>query len=107
MVEASDPAFDALLRAARVDFANGLSVRVDEIEQSAARGAWVEARRAAHKLRGAAAVYGFGALGAASGELEDLLASCECEPDAHARELVDQALHRLRTLAEAAPAEAR
>ena len=65
---------DALLAQARADYAARLPAKVTAIEELVARAAWDEARRAAHKLRGSAATYGFAALGLAAGVLEERLA---------------------------------
>jgi HPt (histidine-containing phosphotransfer) domain-containing protein len=69
----ADSSIDELLALAKAQFASGLGARVAAIEGPVGRGAWQEARRAAHKLRGAAATYGFAALGASAGEIEDRL----------------------------------
>ncbi|HEY8087373.1 MAG TPA: Hpt domain-containing protein [Polyangiaceae bacterium] len=69
----ADSSIDELLALAKAQFASGLGARVAAIEGPVGRRAWEEARRAAHKLRGAAATYGFTALGASAGEMEELL----------------------------------
>lgn len=68
-----DPSIEDLLAAARADFASRLPARAAEVQALVADGAWDEARRAVHKLRGSAATYGFAGLGAAVAALEDLL----------------------------------
>jgi HPt (histidine-containing phosphotransfer) domain-containing protein len=77
MTEAGDPAIDALIAAARADFACGLMAKVAALEDLVSRGAWDDARRAAHKLRGSAGVYGFAGVGASAAALDDLLSSTD------------------------------
>jgi len=72
-MDAADPSIDALLAAARSQFAAALPAKVAAIEECIARGAWEDARRAAHKLHGSAATYGFGALGVSVAAIEDAL----------------------------------
>jgi HPt (histidine-containing phosphotransfer) domain-containing protein len=72
-MDAADPSIDELLAAARSQFAASLPAKVAVIEAHVARGAWDDARRAAHQLRGSAATYGFAALGASAGAIEDAL----------------------------------
>jgi HPt (histidine-containing phosphotransfer) domain-containing protein len=64
---------EALLAAARSEYAASAMGKVAHLEGLVAQAAWGEARRAAHKLRGSAATYGFVALGVAAGAIEDLL----------------------------------
>lgn len=71
MTEAGDPAIKALIDAARADFARSLGVRARALEALATSGAWTDARREAHKLRGSAGVYGFAELGVAAAALDD------------------------------------
>jgi HPt (histidine-containing phosphotransfer) domain-containing protein len=73
-MDAADPtSIDALLAAAHSDFAASLPGKVEVIEGFVAGGAWAEARRAAHKLRGSAATYGFVALSACAAAIEEAL----------------------------------
>jgi HPt (histidine-containing phosphotransfer) domain-containing protein len=96
---------DALLAAARAEYAARLPSKLAAIEELTARGAWDEARRAAHKLRGSAATYGFAALGDAAAVLEQLAtqASPHDAPGARgARGALDEALQRARVEVERA-----
>jgi len=98
MPDSRDAAFDALLRAARAEFSQGLPAKRAELEELLAQGAWAEVRRAAHKLRGSAGVYGFDALAAAAARLEDRLLEASPPPadgvhsaiEGAARDLVDE-----------------
>ncbi len=65
----------------QAQFASALPAKAAHIEGLLARGEWDEARRAAHRLRGSAGTYGFSALGAAAGEIEDLLLAAPAGPD--------------------------
>jgi HPt (histidine-containing phosphotransfer) domain-containing protein len=86
VTEARDE-LEKLLAAARADFASRLADKVSELRDLASRGAWSEARRAAHKLRGSAATYGFAKIGAAAATMEDILIDASTSPndDAKAR----------------------
>jgi HPt (histidine-containing phosphotransfer) domain-containing protein len=75
MTEAGDPAIKALIEAARADFARSVGMRAHALEAMATSGAWTDARREAHKLRGSAGVYGFAELGAAAAALDDSIGS--------------------------------
>jgi HPt (histidine-containing phosphotransfer) domain-containing protein len=101
-----DPGLDALLREARADFARRLPAKADELGELLAAADWRDLGRAAHTLRGSAAVYGFAAVGAAAGELEDLLRACDGGPDAEARARIDAVLRELRAGVDAAAQEA-
>ncbi|HEY4016095.1 MAG TPA: Hpt domain-containing protein [Polyangiaceae bacterium] len=72
MVE-GDPGIAALLDAARVDFARGLPAKVAAVEAHVADGAFADAKRAAHKLRGSAGMFGYTNLGRIAGEIDDLM----------------------------------
>jgi len=98
--EAGDPAIDALIAAARADFARGLVPKAAAIEALVGRGAWDDARRAAHKLRGSAGVYGFAAIGAAAAALDDVLCGADQTPDATELAYVHEKLRELRAEAE-------
>lgn len=90
MTQARDPAVDALLAAARAQFAASLPAKARALRQHVAEEAWDEARRAAHKLRGSGATYGFAALGEAASAVEELLLDAEGEPGADARARLEQ-----------------
>jgi HPt (histidine-containing phosphotransfer) domain-containing protein len=79
------PSIDALLALARAEFAQRLPAKTAEIERLVSGSAWEEARRAAHKLRGSAATYGFPALSAAAAAIEDALLAAGGPPDAAVR----------------------
>jgi HPt (histidine-containing phosphotransfer) domain-containing protein len=99
MSPAPDPSIDALLAAARAQFASGLPAKTANVEELVARGAWDEARRAAHRLRGSAGTYGFVDVGAAAGAVEELLLASAGNPDGDARARLGDQLHRLVELA--------
>jgi HPt (histidine-containing phosphotransfer) domain-containing protein len=81
-----------LLAAARADFEARLETKVCELQDLSARGAWGEVRRAAHRLRGSAATYGFSAIGAAAATMEDVLIAAEPSPSADAKRSFSSAL---------------
>lgn len=95
----ADPTVEQMLAEARAQFAASLPAKTASLEGHLARGAWEEARRAAHKLRGSAGTYGFTALGAAAGEVEEALIAAGSRPDA-------AAAARIGDMARAACAEA-
>ncbi|HEY8041430.1 MAG TPA: Hpt domain-containing protein [Polyangiaceae bacterium] len=107
MTGARDPAIDALLAAARMQFAGSLPAKTADVEALVAGGAWAEARRAAHKLRGSAGTYGFAALGAAAGAIEDTILEGNDGPDAEARSRIARRLEEMRVEADRAAREAR
>jgi HPt (histidine-containing phosphotransfer) domain-containing protein len=83
--EASQKSFLAQLETARTEFGQLLPGRVAEIQALVSSASWQEARRAALRLRGSAATYGFPALGTAAGDIEDVLlasGSADGDPDA-------------------------
>ena len=80
-----------MLAASRAEYASRLPSKLAAIEELAARGAWHEVRRAAHKLRGSAATYGFAAVGDAAATLEKLAADPSPE-----RAALDEAIGRAR-----------
>jgi len=92
MTGARDPSIDALLAAARASFAESLPAKAADIGALVARGVWEDARRAAHKLRGSAGTYGFVALGAAAGAIEELLIEAAGAPEGAARSRLDSLL---------------
>jgi HPt (histidine-containing phosphotransfer) domain-containing protein len=98
----SDPAITALVEEARIDFARTLRAKAATLDDLVARGAWVDARRASHKLRGSAGVYGFAAVGAAAAALDDLLSIAGEAPDADALGPIRHALADLRSETELA-----
>jgi HPt (histidine-containing phosphotransfer) domain-containing protein len=77
MTSAGDPAIQALIDAARADFARSVLAKARALEAHAKSGAWTDARREAHKLHGSAGVHGFAELGATAARLEDLFASVD------------------------------
>lgn len=95
---------DALLAAAREQYASRLPSKLADIEESAARGDWDEARRAAHKLRGSAATYGFVAIGDAAATFEQLAIDATSIDPARFRGAIDEALKRVRDAIERAGA---
>jgi HPt (histidine-containing phosphotransfer) domain-containing protein len=95
---------DALLAAAREQYAARLPSKLAAIEELAARGDWDEARRAAHKLRGSAATYGFVAIGDAAATLEQLAIDVTSIDPARFRGALDEALERAREAIERAGA---
>ncbi len=104
MTEVRDE-LEILLAAARADFASRLEDKVRELQELSDRGAWMEARRAAHKLRGSAGTYGFAKIGAAAAVMEDVLIEAEASPDEDARNRFAVALATARTASEAAMRE--
>ncbi len=95
---------DALLAAARAEYGTRLVAKVAEIADFASRGDWSETRRAAHKVRGSAATYGFADVGAAAGQVEEILLRVDGSPDEATRALIDSALRRVEGMARAAAA---
>jgi HPt (histidine-containing phosphotransfer) domain-containing protein len=91
MIERRDE-FEALLAAARADFAARLEAKLREIQQLSSEGAWAGARRAAHRLRGSAATYGFGAVSEAAAAMEDILIASNEAPGEEAKNRFDSAL---------------
>lgn len=92
MTGAGDPSIESLLAAARAGFAAGLASRMEALDGFVSRGAWEEARRAAHKLRGAAATYGYAVLGQSAAAIEQALLETEDWPSAEARARIVQLL---------------
>jgi HPt (histidine-containing phosphotransfer) domain-containing protein len=87
---------DALLATMRAEYAARLPAKLAAIEDLAGRGAWDEARRAAHKLRGSAATHGFVTLGEAAARLEQLFVDAAALEPAGARTAVEAALRGAR-----------
>jgi HPt (histidine-containing phosphotransfer) domain-containing protein len=102
MSETQEAAFDALLRAARAEFAASLVPKADLLHALLARDEWREGRRVAHKLRGSAATYGFPAVSASASAIEDVLSVAEGAPDAAGRARLMASLGELREQAERA-----
>jgi HPt (histidine-containing phosphotransfer) domain-containing protein len=94
-----DPSVEALLAQVRAQFTASLPAKVVALEQLIARGAWEEARRAAHKLRGSASTYGHLAVGAAAGAIEEALIAASDAPDDGARAGIEGRLAEARTAA--------
>lgn len=91
---------EKLLAAAKADFASRLDDKVRELQDLASRGAWTEARRAAHKLRGSAATYGFAKIGAVAAAMEDVLIEAALVPDEAAKTRFAAALAEARVESE-------
>jgi HPt (histidine-containing phosphotransfer) domain-containing protein len=89
MTEKNKVEIDALLAGARAGYASRLVSKIAELSALVARGEWHQARRAAHKLRGSAATYGFADLGGAVGRIEDLLLAADGSPDDGVRTRID------------------
>jgi HPt (histidine-containing phosphotransfer) domain-containing protein len=105
MSSARDPTIDAALAAVRVQFAEALPEKAANIRSLLARGAWEDARRAAHRLRGSAGTYGFAALGALAAAIEDLLLADPTGPSGEASERVARLAAELHAQAHLAAAE--
>ncbi len=97
MTEGGGPAIQALIAAARAEFTQSLVAKAAAIHALVDRGAWEEARRAAHRLRGSAGVYGFAALGVAAAAIDDLIALANGAPGAEVQAQVAARLDELRT----------
>jgi HPt (histidine-containing phosphotransfer) domain-containing protein len=104
MDTAEPSSIDALILAAQRQYADSLPAKVADLHAHVAGGAWEEARRAAHKLRGSASTYGFAALGAAAGAIEEALL-LDAYPGDEARARI--AAHLVEARAEAERAAAR
>jgi HPt (histidine-containing phosphotransfer) domain-containing protein len=99
------PSIDALLAAAHRQFAGSLPAKVMAIEEHIAREAWEDARRAAHKLRGSAATYGFAALAASAAAIEEALIDAGERVGSDVRARIDGHLVEARAEAERAARE--
>lgn len=106
MSKLGDPAVNALVEAARRDFATSLSAKARDLSAQAEKGQWADLRRAAHKLRGSAGVHGFTAIGDLAGAVEELLLSSPQAPEGGARERVCALLEEIRSEAGRAGGEA-
>lgn len=95
-----DPTVEQMLAEARAQFAASLPAKAATLQEHLARGAWEEARRAAHKLRGSAGTYGFGALGAAAADVEEALLAAGSQPDAAAATRIGDKAREARVEAE-------
>ena len=92
----ADPSIDELLALARAQFTSGVSARVSKLADHVSAGRWEDARRAAHKLRGAAATYAFTALGASAGAIEDALLEVRDQPGAEVQARIAALLAAVR-----------
>ena len=97
-----DPAITALLAEARANYAVGLPAKVDELESLVTRGAWDEARRAAHKLRGSSGTYGFAAVSAPAAAIEEALIDANGAPDDSVKIRLAELAREVRAQAELA-----
>jgi HPt (histidine-containing phosphotransfer) domain-containing protein len=97
-----DPAVEDLLAVARADFASRLPARITELEGLASRGVWDDARRAAHRLRGSSATYGFPVLGGLAAAIEDALLAAGGPPGEDVRGRVAAWLDEARVEAQRA-----
>jgi HPt (histidine-containing phosphotransfer) domain-containing protein len=95
-----DPTVEQMLAEARAHFAASLPAKAAALQDHLARGAWEEAKRAAHKLRGSAGTYGFVVLGAAAGEVEEALIAAGLQPDAAAASRIGDKAREARAEAE-------
>jgi HPt (histidine-containing phosphotransfer) domain-containing protein len=102
-----DPSTDALMAAVRAQFAASLPAKAADITAQLSRCAWSDARGAAHRLRGSAGTYGFAAVGAAAGAIEELLLGEAADPDADTRGRLEAGARDLEEQAARAAAEAR
>jgi HPt (histidine-containing phosphotransfer) domain-containing protein len=107
MAERVDLSLEIQLAAARIEFGERLAQKVAEIDSLVSACSWEEVRRAAHRLRGSSATYGFAAIGGAFGEIEEILIAAASAPDAAARERVARLLRDAAALAERASREGR
>src|ERR1700722_12049824 len=108
MTSAGQPTIEALLAAARAQYAESLGAKGANLVALIAKADWNETRRAAHKLRGSAATYGFVAFGGHAGALEELLIEVGGNPDAGARARIaqiemDLSAEAVRAIGEMAP----
>jgi HPt (histidine-containing phosphotransfer) domain-containing protein len=105
MSSARDPGIDAALVAMRAQFAEALPEKAANIAALLTRGAWDDARRAVHRLRGSAGTHGFAALGALAAAIEELLLAEPTGPTGEASERVAKLAGELHTQAHLAAAE--
>ncbi|HEY1691758.1 MAG TPA: Hpt domain-containing protein [Polyangiaceae bacterium] len=96
MTGEADPAIQSLLAAAKEQFAAGLGARLDAIEALVAAGTWEEVRRGVHRLRGAAATYGFAALGERAATIEEALFDADDAPGPDVRQAIVEGVQALR-----------
>jgi HPt (histidine-containing phosphotransfer) domain-containing protein len=95
-----DPTVEQMLAEARAQFAASLPAKAAALQEHLARGAWEDARRAAHKLRGSAGTYGFAALSAAASEVEEALIAAGSPPGADAAARIGDKAREARVEAE-------
>ena len=105
MSSARDPSIDAALAAVRAQFAGALPDKAANVGSLLARGAWDDARRAAHRLRGSAGTHGFAALGALAAAIEELLLAEPAGLSEDTRQRVATLAGELQTHAHLAAAE--
>ncbi|HEY6461891.1 MAG TPA: Hpt domain-containing protein, partial [Polyangiaceae bacterium] len=96
MTGEADPAIQSLLAAARDQFAAGLRMRLDALDALVAEGSWEEVRRGVHRLRGAAATYGFSPLGERAASIEEALLEADDAPGEDVRRAIAEGLQALR-----------
>jgi HPt (histidine-containing phosphotransfer) domain-containing protein len=96
MTGEADPAIQSLLAAARDQFAAGLGARLDTLDVLVAAGTWEEVRRGVHRLRGAAATYGFEALGQRAAQIEEALLEANDAPGEDVRHAILEGVQALR-----------
>ena len=102
-----DPAIAALLAEARIQYVAGLAAKVADLESLITRGAWDEARRAAHKLRGSAGTYGFAEVSAPAAAIEEALIESNGAPDDAVKARVAELAREVRAQADVAAAAAK
>ena len=95
MVE-GDPGIAALLGAARADFTRSLPAKVAAVDEHLASGAFADAKRAAHRLRGSSGMFGYARLGEIAGEIDDLMNEAAGASDDAARARVDALVVQLQ-----------
>ena len=105
MSSARDPGIDAALVAMRAQFAEALPEKAANIAALLTRGAWDDARRAVHRLRGSAGTHGFAALGALAAAIEELLLSEPAGLSEETRQRVARLAGELQTHADLAAVE--
>jgi HPt (histidine-containing phosphotransfer) domain-containing protein len=98
----ASPPVEALVAAARAQYAAALPGKVEALLALARAGSWEDLRRGAHRLRGSAATYGFPEVGARAGEVEEVLLVAAGPPSAEGRARLETALDGARAQAERA-----
>jgi HPt (histidine-containing phosphotransfer) domain-containing protein len=105
MSSAPDPSIEAALAAVRAQFAEALPEKAANVGALLARGAWEDARRAAHRLRGSAGTYGFAPLGAVAAAIEELLIAEPAGPGEETRGRLERLAGDLQAQADLAAGE--